>query len=50
MFYATAALAYNGWVALKPLHLPYDCQGRQLQTLVRQVLLLPAALVRHARV
>ena len=50
MFYAIAALAYNLLLALKLLHLPDDCQSWQLQTLLRQVLLLPAALVRHARV
>lgn len=49
MFYAIAALAYNVLIALKLLHLPDDCQGWQLKTLLRQVLFLPAALVRHAR-
>jgi hypothetical protein len=48
--HAIAALAYNVLIALKLLHLPDDCQGWQLKTLLRQVLLLPAALVRHARV
>jgi len=50
MFYAIGALAYNVLIALKLLHLPDDCQSWQLKTLLRQVLLLPAALVRHARV
>jgi hypothetical protein len=50
MFYAIAALAYNILIALKLLHLPDDCQNWQLKTLLRQVLLMPAALVRHARV
>jgi hypothetical protein len=50
MFYAIGALAHNVLIALKLLHLPDDCQGWQLKTLLRQVLLLPAALVRHARV
>jgi len=50
MFYAIAALAHNVLIALKLLHLPDDCQSWQLKTLLRQVLLLPAALVRHARV
>ena len=50
MFYAIAALAYNILIALKLLHLPDDCQSWQLKTLLRQVLLMPAALVRHARV
>ena len=49
MFYAIAALAYNILIALKLLHLPDDCQSWQLKTLLRQVLLLPAKLVRHAR-
>jgi hypothetical protein len=50
MFYAIAALAYNLLIALKLLHLPDDCQSWQLKTLLRQVLLMPARLVRHARV
>jgi hypothetical protein len=50
MFYAIAALAYNILIALKLLHLPDDCQSWQLKTLLRQVLFMPAALVRHARV
>jgi len=50
MFYAIAALAYNLLIALKLLHLPDDCQSWQLKTLLRQVLLMPAKLVRHARV
>ena len=50
MFYAIAALAYNVLIALKLLHLPDDCQSWQLKTLLRQVLLMPAKLVRHARV
>ena len=50
MFHTIAALACNVLIALKLLPLPDDCQGWQLKTLLRQVLLLPAALVRHARV
>jgi hypothetical protein len=50
MFYAIGALAYNLLIALKLLHLPDDCQSWQLKTLLRQVLLMPAKLVRHARV
>lgn len=50
MFYAIAALAYNILIALKLLHLPDDCQNWQLKTLLRQVLLMPARLVQHARV
>lgn len=50
MFYAVAALAYNVLTALKLLHLPDDCQGWQLKTLLSKLLLLPAQLVRHARV
>lgn len=50
MFYALGALAYNLLIALKLLHLPDDCQGWQLKTLLRQLILMPAKLVRHARV
>jgi DDE family transposase len=50
MFYAIAALAYNVLAALKLLHLPDDCQGWQLKTLLSKLLLLPTQLVRHARV
>jgi hypothetical protein len=50
MFYAIAALAYNVLAALKLLHLPDDCQGWQLKTLLSKLLLLPAQIVRHARV
>jgi Transposase DDE domain group 1 len=50
MFYALGALAYNLLVALKILHLPEECQGWQVKTLLRKILLLPARLVQHARV
>jgi len=49
MFYAVAALAYNLMAALKLLHLPDACQGWQFRTLLRQLMLLPAQLVNHAR-
>ena len=49
-FYAIAALAYDLLAALKLLHLPNDCQSWQVKTLLRQVLLLPARIVEHARV
>lgn len=49
MFYAIASLAYNVLAALKLLHLPDDCQGWQLKTLLSKLLLLPAQIVRHAR-
>lgn len=49
-FYAIAALAYDLLAALKLLHLPDDCQSWQVKTLLRQVLLLPARIVEHARV
>jgi hypothetical protein len=43
-------MAYNILIALKLPHLPDDCQNWQLKTLLRQSLLTPAKLVRHARV
>jgi hypothetical protein len=49
MFYAIGALAYNLLVALKLLHLPEDCQGWQIKTMLRQLMLIPASVVRHAR-
>lgn len=49
MFYAIAALAYNLLVAVKLLCLPDECQGWQVKTMLRQVVRLPARLVRHAR-
>jgi hypothetical protein len=50
MFYAVAALAYNLLVAVKLLCLPDECQSWQVKTMLRQVIRLPALLVRHARV
>ena len=50
MFYAIAALAYNLMKAVQLLCLPEECQSWQLKTLLRQVLLMPAKLVKHARV
>jgi hypothetical protein len=50
MFYAIAALAYNFLVALKVLCLSDQCQSWQVKTLLRQIVRLPAMLVRHARV
>lgn len=49
IFYAIAALAYNLLVAVKLLCLPDECQGWQVKTMLRQVVRLPALLVRHAR-
>lgn len=49
MFYAIAALAYNLLVAVKLLCLPDECQSWQVKTMLRQVVRLPATLVRHAR-
>lgn len=49
MFYAIAALAYNLLVAVKLLCLPDECQGWQVKTMLRQVVRLPALMVRHAR-
>jgi len=49
MFYAIAALAYNLLVTVKLLCLPEDCQRWQVKTMLRQIIRLPATLVRHAR-
>lgn len=49
MFYAIAALAYNLLVTVKLLCLPDECQSWQVQTMLRQIIRLPATLVRHAR-
>lgn len=49
MFYAIAALSYNLMVAVKVLCLPEECQSWQVKTMLRQVVRLPATLVRHAR-
>ena len=49
MFYAVAALAYNLLVAVKLLCLPEECQSWQVKTMLRQIVRLPATLVRHAR-
>jgi hypothetical protein len=48
-FYAIAALAYNLLVAVKLLCLSDECQSWQVKTLLRQVVRMPATLVRHAR-
>lgn len=50
MFYAIGALAYNLLMGIKLLHLPDDCQGWQIKTLFHKIMLMPARLVRHARV
>jgi len=49
MFYAIAALAYNLMKAVQLLCLPDDCQGWTVPTLLKQMVRLPATLVRHAR-
>lgn len=49
MFYAIAALAYNLLVTVKLLCLPEACQSWQVKTMLRQIIRLPATLVRHAR-
>ena len=48
MFYAIAALAYNLMKAVQLLCLPDDCQGWTVPTLLKQMVRLPATLVRHA--
>lgn len=49
MFYAIGALAYNLLIALKLLHLPDNCQGWQIKTILKQLMLMPASVIRHAR-
>jgi hypothetical protein len=49
MFYAIAALAYNRMKAVQLLCLPDECQGWTVPTLLKQMVRLPATLVRHAR-
>ena len=49
MFSAIAALAYNLLVTVKLLCLPEECQRWQVKTMLRQIVRLPATLVRHAR-
>jgi hypothetical protein len=49
MFYAIAALAYNLMKAVQLLCLPDDCQSWTVPTLLKQMVRLPATLVRHAR-
>lgn len=49
VFYTLAGLAYNLLQALKLLHLPDECQSWRVRTLLRQVVILPARVVRHAR-
>ncbi len=49
MFYAIAALADNLMAAVKLLRLPDECQGWTMPTLLKQMVRLPATLVRRAR-
>ena len=49
MFYALAALAYNLMKAVQRLCLPDECQNWTVPTLLKQMVRLPARLVRHAR-
>lgn len=49
MFYAIAALAYNLMKAVQLLCLPDQYQGWTVPTLLKQMVRLPATLVRHAR-
>lgn len=49
MFYAIAALAYNLMKAVQLICLPAECQGWTVPTLLKQMVRLPATLVRHAR-
>jgi hypothetical protein len=49
MFYAIAALAYNLMKAAQILCLPEECQSWTVPTLLKQMVRIPATLVRHAR-
>lgn len=49
MFYALGALADNLTKAVQLLCLPDECQSWTVATLLRQLVRLPAVLVRHAR-
>lgn len=49
MFYALGALAYNLMKAVQLLCLPEECQSWTVPTLLKQMVRLPATLVRHAR-
>lgn len=49
MFYALGALAYNLMKAVQLLCLPEDCQSWTVPTLLKQMVRIPATLVRHAR-
>lgn len=49
MFYALAALAYNLMKAVQLLCLPDECQTWTVPTLLKQMVRIPATLVRHAR-
>jgi len=49
MFYAIGALAYNLMKAVQLLCLPEDCQSWTVPTLLKQMVRIPATLVRHAR-
>lgn len=49
MFYAIGALAYNMIKAVQLLCLPEECQSWTVPTLLKQIVRLPATLVRHAR-
>jgi hypothetical protein len=49
MFYALGALAYNLMKAVQLLCLPEACQSWTVPTLLKQMVRLPATLVRHAR-
>ena len=49
MFYALGALAYNLMKAVQLLCLPEECQTWTVPTLLKQMVRLPATLVRHAR-
>ena len=49
MFYALAVPAYDLMKAVQWLCLPEECQGWTVPTLLKQMVRLPAILIRHAR-
>ena len=49
MFYAITALAYNLMKAVQIRCLPQECQSWAVPTLLKQMVRIPATLVRHSR-
>jgi hypothetical protein len=49
IFYTLASIAYNLLIALKLLYLPDARQGWRIKTLLKQIIIMPAHIVKHAR-